>query len=83
MKRSSLAPNCNPAEICFGLDRNTDERSLAVFLLMFTSPVMLDALIPRLSDDDINETVDFLTGLMKKHLEENEYHTLFLNEDEE
>ena len=81
MKRSLLAENFDPAEICFGLSRESDERSLAAFLQMFAASEMVDTLIPRLSDDDINATVDFLTGLMKKHLQENEYHTIFLQEE--
>ncbi len=81
MKKSLLTEKINPAEMCFGLNRATDERSLAVFLQMFTSDEMLDTLVPRLSDDDISQIVDFLTGMMKKHLQENEYHSLFLGED--
>jgi hypothetical protein len=81
MKRSLIQKKIDPAEICFGLSREADQRSLAAFLQLFAAPAMLEALIPRLSDDDISATVDFLTGLMKKHLQENEYHTLFLNEE--
>jgi hypothetical protein len=81
MKRSITQKKIDPAEICFGLSRAVDERSLVAFLQMFAAPAMLEALIPRLSDDDISATVDFLTRLMKKHLRENEYHTLFLNEE--
>jgi hypothetical protein len=81
MERSLFQKKIDPAEMCFGLNRETDERSLAAFLQMFAAPAMLEALIPRLSDDDINATVDFLTSLMKKHLQQDEYHTLFLNEE--
>lgn len=81
MKKSLLAEKINPAEMCFGLNRDTDERSLAVFLQMLTSDEMLETLIPRLTDDDIGQTVDFLTHMMKKHLQENEYHSLFLGEE--
>ena len=81
MERSFAEKKIDPGEICFGLDRETDESSLAAFLQMFTSPVMLDALIPRLASDDIDATVHFLTGLMKKYLREDEYHSLFLQEE--
>ncbi|PLX47489.1 MAG: hypothetical protein C0613_13790 [Desulfobulbaceae bacterium] len=73
MKRQS-----DPAEICFGLDRQTDEQSLAHFIRRFASPALLEALIPRLSDAEITETLDFLSKMMGKHLKEKEYHTLFL-----
>ncbi len=81
MERSIDAEKFDPAAICFGLDRETDEVSLYAFLRMFTTPVMLNSLIPRLSSDDIDLTVNFLTGLMKKYLREDEYHRLFLQEE--
>lgn len=80
MKRSLWQENCNPAEIIFGLNRDSDERSLAGFMQLISSPDMLNSLIPRLSDDEIIEIVDCLTGMMKKHLKEDEYHSLFLQE---
>jgi hypothetical protein len=64
--------------IVFGFDRATDEKSLRLFLECFTDKKLLDALLPRLHDDEINATVDFLTGIMHKHLSEKEYHSLFL-----
>ncbi|MCB2182872.1 MAG: hypothetical protein KQH63_12635 [Desulfobulbaceae bacterium] len=81
MKKTFNPENCDPSQICFGLDRESDEDSLAAFLHMFSTPSLLNVLIPRMSDDDIHMTVDFLTGLMKRHLQEDEYHRLFLNEE--
>lgn len=81
MERSIGEEKFDPAAICFGLDRKTDEVSLYAFLQMFTTPAMLHSLIPRLSSDDIDLTVNFLTGLMKKYLREDEYHRLFLQEE--
>ncbi|HEB50093.1 MAG TPA: hypothetical protein ENI89_05740 [Desulfobulbus sp.] len=69
-------------EICFGLDRATDERSLAAFLRLFSSSRLCDRLIPRLSDEEILDLVDRLTGLMRRHLAEDEYHRLFLGDEE-
>jgi len=69
----------NVQEICFGMDRVTDERSLAAFLQIFSSPDLLDALIPRLSDGEITEILDFISGVMHKHFSEKEYHQFFLN----
>jgi len=67
-------------EICFGLDRATDERSLALFLQLFSREEFLQALIPRLGDDEIEHLVNQLTGLMRHHLSKDEYHQLFLND---
>ncbi|MCF6187604.1 MAG: hypothetical protein L3J49_09075 [Desulfobulbaceae bacterium] len=67
-------------EICFGLDRITDERSLALFLNLFSRKQLLGTLIPRLDDYEIEQVVDLLSTLMRTHLQEKEYHELFLDD---
>ncbi len=67
----------------FGFDRETDERSLQLFLERFTDEKVMDILLPRLPDDDILRSVNFLTGLMRKCLSEKEYHALFLAEEDQ
>lgn len=77
------SPSLDPphaGEICFGLNRETDERSLAEFIRRFADPAFLAALIPRLEDGEITEVLAFLFGLMRKHCSEQEYHRLFLRE---
>ena len=69
-----------PPPICFGLDRPTDEVSLIAFIERFARPELLATLVPRLGDDEIIATLDFLTNLMQKHLNDPEYHRLFLAE---
>ena len=70
-----------PAQsICFGLSRELDEQSLTAFLERFASPRLLATLAPRLSDAEINGLIDHLTGLMRSHLAEQEYHRLFLSD---
>ena len=66
--------------IAFGFDRVTDERSFVLFLQRFVDKKLMATLLPRLQDEDILATVDFLTGIMRKHLSEKEYHSLFLAE---
>lgn len=66
--------------IVFGFDRATDEQSLMLFLQRFTDKNLMGVLLPRLQDEDISATVDFLTAVMQKHLSEKEYHSLFLAE---
>lgn len=77
-----MAPQPEPAdapmEICFGLNRETDERSLAAFLRLFSRQEFTDVLIPRMSTEEINRLVDQLTATMRNHLSEQEYHGLFL-----
>jgi len=69
------------ADICFGLDRATDERSLRVFLEKCADDSVLDIIVPRLSDNELSDIVQFLTGVLHRHLSKKEYHRLFLGED--
>ena len=69
--------------IGFGLDRETDEKSLMVYLQKFSDDLFLKALVPRLSDQDMEEILDLIHRLLKKHLKEQEYHQLFLKEENE
>ncbi len=67
-------------QICFGLDRATDERSLQLFLQLFSQETLLQTLIPRMTDQEITLLVDQLTAVLRAHLKEKEYHELFLND---
>jgi hypothetical protein len=78
-KQSNPEDNFSAEAISFGFDRSTDERSLALFLSCFADQKLLDTLVPRLEDNEILQVVDFITGLMHKHLSEKEYHRLFLS----
>ncbi len=70
----------NFQEICFGLNRATDERSLAMYLKLFSRDALLETLIPRLDENEITTLVDQLTAILRKHLQEKEYHELFLGD---
>ena len=65
----------------FGLDRETDEKSLMVYLQKFSDDDFLKTLIPRLSDDEIKEISEFIFRFLKTHLKKEEYHRLFLKEE--
>lgn len=74
----SSEPGLSPHDIVFGLNRETDERSLAAFLRLFSRTPFTEVLIPRLSDDEIQGLVHLLTAVLRSHLSEQEYHELFL-----
>ena len=65
----------------FGMNRATDEQSLIAFLRQFSSDHLTAALVPRMSEEEIHQVVDLLTGIMRNHLSGEEYHRLFLGED--
>ncbi len=67
-------------KICFGLHRELDEQSLALFLRLFSQGKLLEALIPRLEEEEITGLVQQITALLQKHLAEKEYHELFLGD---
>ena len=64
----------------FGYSREEDERSLIVFLQKFSDDDLMQLLRGRVSDSEIDNLVDLLTGLMKRHLSEEEYHHYFLKD---
>jgi len=72
--------NYDEGKIAFGLDRETDEKSLIAYLQKFTDDEMMQILVKRLSDDDISGILDYILGILKKHLKEEEYHRIFLKD---
>jgi TorA maturation chaperone TorD len=66
----------------FGFDRETDEKSLMVYLQKFSDDALLAALVPRLSDAEIQDLFERISSLLKKHLREAEYHRLFLKDED-
>ncbi len=67
-------------EVAFGLTRELDEASFKVFLQKFADDRLLEVICPRLTQEEIDKTVHLLTGLMRTHLKDEEYHELFLRE---
>jgi hypothetical protein len=68
--------------VAFGLSREIDEVSLAVYLQKFSDDRLMEVLRGRLSDEEIVRTVDWIVGLLRRHLTGEEYHRLFLREEE-
>jgi hypothetical protein len=67
--------------IGFGLDRETDENTIIYYLQKFSDDTLMGELVKRLTDDELDEIFSLLTRLLKKHLKDSEYHTLFLKDD--
>lgn len=65
-----------------GFDRETDENTIIYYLQKFSDDALMDVLRQRLKDEEITGLFDHLAGLLKQHLNEKEYHALFLKEDE-
>jgi len=70
----------DPGKICFGLTEELDRQSLATFLQIGGQEDLAELLSSRLSSEEIIQYVDNFTALMKKHLNQDEYHQFFLGE---
>ena len=68
--------------ICFGLSRDIDEASLKALCERFCRSNLLKTLIPRLTDQELNDLADNIFAPMRKHLSKEEYHALFVNEQQ-
>ncbi len=71
----------DPGAICFGLSPELDRRSCAAFLQLLGRAALAKTLSSRLSEQEIEELIGLTSGLMRKHLSKQEYHTLFLGEE--
>jgi len=65
----------------FGADRETDEKTVMVYLQKFSDDNMLKTIVPRLSDAALANIFDCISRLLKAHLSEDEYHRVFLKDD--
>ncbi len=66
----------------FGLDRETDECTVICYLQKFSDDGLMAVLRRRMSDEDLEAVFTFLGELLKKHLSEEEYHALFLKDED-
>lgn len=66
--------------MAFGLSREADESSLIAFVQKFADDDHMRLLSGRVADEEIQTLVDFLTGLLKRHLTDAEYHRYFLKD---
>ncbi|MDJ0667749.1 MAG: cytoplasmic protein [Desulfobacterales bacterium] len=64
----------------FGLDRPTDENTLIYYLQKFSDDALIQTLVKRMSDAELLALFDHLGALLKKHLDKEEYHQLFLKD---
>ena len=65
----------------FGLDRENDQNTIIYYLQKFSDDALMQTLVKRLSDEELNDIFSLVTRLLKRHLTESEYHRLFLKDD--
>jgi hypothetical protein len=67
----------------FGLDRETDENTLTYYLQKFSDDRLFGLIRKRMSDAELEGLFNHIAGLMKTHLNEEEYHRYFLMGEDE
>jgi hypothetical protein len=65
----------------FGLNRDTNQNTIIYYLQKFSDDSLMETLKERLSDSELETLFDLISGLLHRHLSEEEYHRLFLKED--
>ena len=68
-------------DIGFGFNRETDENTILYYLQKFSDDTLMENLLGKLTDRELEEVFNLLTRLLKNHLTEDEYHRLFLKQE--
>jgi hypothetical protein len=66
----------------FGLDRQSDENTVQLYLQKFSEDRLMETILKRMSDEDLSEIFEVVGSMLKKYLTEPEYHLLFLKDEE-
>ena len=64
----------------FGLNRETDQNTVIYYLQKFSDDTLVEKLVKKMTDDELGELFNLMTRLLKSHLTEPQYHSLFLKE---
>lgn len=64
----------------FGIDRKSDEETIMFYLQKFSEDSFLKLLMPRLSNNDMEEIYLFINKKLKQYVNEQEYHQVFLKD---
>ena len=64
----------------FGWNRESDEETIKFYLQKFADDTLLNLILPRLADSEMEEIYDLINKLLKRHLSESQYHRVFLKD---
>ncbi len=65
----------------FGMEREIDEKTIWYYLQKFSDDALLKSLLPRFSNEELEDIFNLINKLLKKHMSDAEYHNLFLKEE--
>jgi TorA maturation chaperone TorD len=66
----------------YGFDRATDEATLQIYLQKFSDDECMAHILPRLSREEMDQLFELISTLLRRHLDDQEYHRLFLKDPE-
>lgn len=66
--------------IGFGLDRETDENTIQVYLQKFSDDQLMGTILRRMTDEDLEALFEMVARMLRRYLTEEEYHRLFLKD---
>jgi len=66
--------------LAHGLDRETDLATLQAYLQKLSDDELMTKLLPRLDDEEVARFFDLIATTLRRHLDEGEYHQLFLRD---
>ncbi len=66
----------------YGLDRQTNENTVQIYLQKFSDDHLMKTILKRMTDDDLTELFEVTGKMLKKYLTGPEYHQLFLKEED-
>ena len=67
--------------IGFGLNQESDMDTVTYYLQKFSDDQLMTLLRKRLTDEERQAIFDLLSGLLRRHLTEPEYHRYFLKDN--
>lgn len=66
----------------FGYDRGTNENTIIYYLQKFSDDTLMKTIVKKFSDEELEQIFNMITGLLKKYLNDAEYHALFLKDEQ-
>ena len=66
----------------YGMDRETDENTVIYYLQKFSDDALMRHLASKMTGDELEEVFMLINRILKHHLSEDEYHQLFLKDDD-
>lgn len=66
----------------FGLDRESNENTVHIYLQKFSDDRLMETILKRMTDEDLAQLFDIIGKMLKTYLTESEYHQLFLKDAE-